>query len=919
MTNPIHFLLTPDKASARTLKRKIVEQSSCLNVIVGTWLELVSQLKKNYILPQQADEWPQRLQAAIKANADAFWMKSLKGASTESQTMIEIISQALTTLLEGAGPNRSLSASPICPLAPRIHKHLSDLANLHNSMGNILPLHLAVIRQVLDISPSRVLRPILVYHSSERIPLNPWQRALLGKLASDSETNLDENLEAIYASALTGKPSAEHSSIGFLQQNLFTIPDTKVPRDNTLQWLAVRDYLQEAEVAASMVQKALADDESLSTADIALLLPNDDRYLSAVGSVFNHAGIPLSSLEHDITVRDLGSEAVFNLLLILNKPAPVIALASLLVSPLMPWDSVAGNQLAQEVIGNRFRLEAPDGCTCDVVEMLAVIREGVASCVELKNKLSEFSALLNKSELLEQHRITAEIICAVLIDFLKGKTGEIPWQELKSRIIPQTLQVQKNNDLTREGVAIFHESEEPWRQVRRLFVLGCSNDHYPRELSGSKIFTDAELVALSESTGLELLTTAERTKRLRTLFKSQLCSAAEQITFLVPRRDSFGKPLSPSASLTFAASLFNDVEDDESLLLELDRADDLNTAHGVPYINDVEQVQPRKAASEDLCFDKNLLDLGKKADGTLKPESPSRLETLMVSPLAWLFERLGVKPREWAPETLDVLAKGTLAHAVFEHLFAPGQPLPSADFVSEQVPKLLDENINKIMPFLRRNEWKVEREHLKQDILKAAIRWSEILQDLGAEVIATEIGLEGTLEGFPIHGNADLLLSVPGNRLYVVDYKKAGSGPRRKRMEKGYDHQAELYRTMIKTGGLKDKEKAPEELAEKLVECRDNGLIGTLYYLMNDQKALADTIGWIPKDRQGLDEIPGDSSINAMDLIQSRFTELRNGRIMLNSTTDEKEFKDNRGITAYALDSSPLVRMFVKDSVNKEP
>lgn len=911
MTNPIHFLLTPDRASSRIIKRKIAEQPSCLNV-VGTWLELINQVRNNYILPQLPNEWQQRLEASIIANGEAFWMKSLKYASSESQTITETISQNLMMLLEGTTPDSFISVNPENALSSRTHKHLVDLVNLYEAMGRILPPHLSVIKQVLEISPDRILRPIQVYYSSARIPLNPWQRALIDKLTADVKSNPDKNLEAIYATAFIDKPSATDAAIGFIQSNLFTIPDRKVSRDNTIQCLAVRDYLQEAEVAASMIQKALIEDESLSRSDFALLLPDDDRYLSSVGSVFSYAGIPISGLGYKTSRRDLGTEAVYNLLLSLNKPAPLIALASLLVSPLMPWDCSEGNRLAQEVIDSRFKLPAPDGCCSDVAEMLSVIRERVDSYDVLKKKLACFASLLNKSEVLTQHRITAQTTCAVLLEFLDGKTGEISWQELRNRIVLRPPQTTKYDDLTREGVAIFHESEEPWRKVRRLFVLGCSSDHYPREVSGSKIFTDSDLTALTRATGLALLTTAERTERLRILFRRQLCAASEHITYFVPRRDSFGKALSPSASLTFAAALFNGVDDDESLLLELDRADDLNTAHGVPTSTEAAQEEPCKIESGDLHFDKNLLELGKKPDGTLKPESPSRLETLMVSPLAWLFERLGIEPREWTPETLDVMAKGTLAHAVFEHLFAPGKPLPSAVVVTEQVPMLLEETIHKIMPFLRRKEWKVEREHLKQDILKAAIRWSEILHDLGAEVIATEIGLEGTLDGFPIHGNADLLLSIPGKRLYVVDYKKAGSGPRRKRMEKGYDHQAELYRTMIKTGGLKDEKKAPEGLAEKLTEYSESGLIGTLYYLMNDQKALADTSGWVPPD-QGLDEIRGDSSINAMKLIKSRFAELRSGRIMMNSTADEKDFKDNKGMTAYCLNSSPLMRIFMKE------
>jgi hypothetical protein len=132
-------------------------------------------------------------------------------------------------------------------------------------------------------------------------------------------------------------------------------------------------------------------------------------------------------------------------------------------------------------------------------------------------------------------------------------------------------------------------------------------------------------------------------------------------------------------------------------------------------------------------------------------------------------------------------------------------------------------------------------------------------------------------------------------------------------MMAGYDHQAELYRIMIKTGGLKVPEKAPEGLTEKLATIRDNGKIGTLYYLMNDQTALADTSGWLPGSIGNLEEMQTNASANAMKLIKDRFDKLRRGEIDLNTPADEKEFKDKRGISAYALKGNLLVEMWMKD------
>jgi hypothetical protein len=49
-----------------------------------------------------------------------------------------------------------------------------------------------------------------------------------------------------------------------------------------------------------------------------------------------------------------------------------------------------------------------------------------------------------------------------------------------------------------------------------------------------------------------------------------------------------------------------------------------------------------------------------------------------------------------------------------------------------------------------------------------------------------------------------------------------------------------------------------------------------------------------------------------MQLIKDRFDKLRRGEIELNTSADEKEFKDKRGISAYALKGNALVGMWTR-------
>ena len=906
----IHFLLTPDSSSALKLKRMVAAEGGRTDVIVGSWSELLVHARNSYILPIDTTVWEQSLADRVGNMKDAFWGKSFGNVKeAEQNTIIDIIGEHLAMLLEAAGPDGKLERVERLEGGPRLKCHIRDFAALHAAMDCILPPELLPIQQILLATPERTLRSMRAYHSDEWQHLSRWQKDLIGHLNRAASEPAEPLLKTLLESAISRPEGKSGSGLLYIQEKLFTLPE-KIALDDTLQWLVVRDYLQEVEVAAGMIQKALADDTTLKPADIALLLPTDQHYSYAVRSVFELAGLPVSGLHDAYSSRDLGGEAVLNLLLSLDKPAPVIALASLVASPLMPWDNGVGNSFAQKIVELRFDLKEPEGFSAEQSKMLLLIRERVDSPAELKERLKHLPAFFNRDEALQEHRLRAEKLCHELMVLLEN-TDSIPWPLLKARAVPQTLAAPTTStSTTREGIAVFYENAEPWRSVKRLYVLGCFDGHYPMTPAGSIIFTDNDLRILNDTFGLKLETAKERNGRLRELFKRQIGAATDEITFFVPSRDALGKPLSPSASLTFAGALFAGEGGAERLLVNLESNIERQQARGLALAGETMPEVPRELLKEDLSFGRNLLDICPNEDGTVKSETPSRLDTLLVSSLAWLLERLDVKPRTWEPETLSVLTKGTLAHDVFEHLFAAGKQLPGKESIEQEVPELLDTAINKKYPFLKRSEWKVEREHLAQDILKSAYQWAEILKTIDASVVATEISLQGMLEHLPINGNADLLLELNDRQLLVVDYKKSSSSSRQKRMEAGYDLQAELYRKMIKSGGAKDKSKVDPEVLRKLEFFKTAGEIGTLYYLMNDQTALSNTDGWLT-NIGGVNEIEHDASREAMNDIKSALQNLSEGTIALNTESDEDEFYKKRGLSTYALDT-PLVKLFMK-------
>jgi RecB family exonuclease len=482
-------------------------------------------------------------------------------------------------------------------------------------------------------------------------------------------------------------------------------------------------------------------------------------------------------------------------------------------------------------------------------------------------------------------------------------TKVIDWQAIFVLATPAPLIVDQGTVYTREGVTVWRESQEPWRGVKHLLVLGFCDGHYPAPVPVSPVFSQDDLQAVRDALGWPVELPADVLARRRALFKRQLGATSASVTFLVPRRNGVGDPQVPSESLVFMQELFAAGGEAHDLVRELDLVEEREQARHVPLASAASPTPPRAPRSEDLAFERNLLTRG---DGdALMRQSPSRLETLMVSPLAWLLKRVGAEPALWAPEELGVLLKGTLAHAVFEALFAPGDALPDREAIPADVREHLGHAIRRCAPFLNDSPWQVERRHLERELVEAAGAWRGTLERLGAEVVAAEVWLEGRLGELPIRGQADAILALPGDRLLVVDYKKSSSGSREDRMEQGYDSQLCLYRTMLETGGPQGSDQAA--LATRLADCAHTGI---LYCMLNDGALLSDEG---PPDGTvvpGWRTFEDDVSAQAMVLIEKRLADLEGGRVRLNRVGDETFFTKVAGVTPYALENSPLITLF---------
>src|SRR3970282_1909661 len=170
---------------------------------------------------------------------------------------LEVLGRELNRLLSALGPGRQIEPARKTSLSDRGKGHLAELSRLNEAMGRVLPEGLAKIRDLFAADNKNATRFIAVCRKDRFPLLNPWQEALLEKLAADCGAAPDPGLEAILDAALAAGPSGKpRSALRRLQEHLFGGDVPPVPLDASVTCIAVRDFLEEAECAAGMGQKA---------------------------------------------------------------------------------------------------------------------------------------------------------------------------------------------------------------------------------------------------------------------------------------------------------------------------------------------------------------------------------------------------------------------------------------------------------------------------------------------------------------------------------------------------------------------------------------------------------------------------------------------------------------------------------------
>jgi len=892
----LQFILVADTSRSRYLRRLLAEDGTHVGVMVGTLTSLINTAKEAYILPSISNDWEHLFHEGL-TTIKAFWSDSYQVAPEETSTIVE---QGLVQLITGLPVNSDLKINNIDTLDIRPQNHINDLLALYQSLEKKLDSECELLRQCILADKNLAVRSINVHVDSAVSNLSVWEQALIDKLNADSEGCEPYDYSKYLNKKLTQE---DRNSLSILQSRLFERIEEPHMLDETVQFVSVRDHIEEAEVAAGMVQQMLEQETALSEKDIGILMPDDFEYTLAIHDSFSRAGLSLSGFSLDEWRRDLAHEAIFHFLYCRQKPAPIMALSVCLSAALMPWSREDGAALAQQVMDGCYNLSAPvSGSSKKSKLILELINEGDDTPASLQNALRQFVDLLDDHGRYSEHIYRARQSIDSLCEMLNG-VADIPWKKLRRAATPKYIRDPSDSDFNLEGITVWRENKNPWRQVRYLIVLGFSEGRYPANLRVSPVFSIDDISNINDNCNIQMVTVESIQDARRRLFKQQLSFVSDFATFFIPRLNANGDTQSPSDTTVFISPLFDSFENS---ILEIDIHEHCEKIRYLARTNDLVPVIPRVIEAKDLSFKQNLLEIRKDKEGNPKPESPSGLEKMMISPLAWLFSRLGVESKGWGPEDFAPPIQGTLAHFVFEKLFAPDSELPSEQVINTESQAILDEGILKYAPYLRGLQWKIERENLLNGVIKAAIAWSKTLSSLEAKILGSEQWLKGRFAGIAIHGQADAIVKLEEGQILVVDYKRSSSKSREPRMASGYDSQAYLYIAMLNSKDVLSEENP--ELFNYLEASPDPGIV---YYMLNDQTALTDYTNENTRKIAGWEYVSDDVSSRAISLIRERLKEIESGMVKLNREGDADFFDKEAGINKpYALSVSPLIQLY---------
>lgn len=872
------FLLVPDAFTASETRYALATRNT-MGAKVGSFSVLLETLADMWLIEPSELDWDVALQEHALRMPKAFWAKSIR--VDEPATVAEL-KAGLQFLLNHV----PLGARPadIPSPATRNQRYYNDLAELARKIGE-RPAQDQPAELWFREHTELYIEPVYVYPLLNQDDLYPWQRDVL-KLLDEKGWLAPEPQK--YDFIPVPQPDNLECPVQRFANTLFQgdKPDTK---PENLHWLTCRDQLQEVEAATSMVQAAV--EQGTKPERIVVVVPKGGDYELWLDKHFEYAGLIASNLRPESGVFDWQSSLIHDLLSSLIHPDIPMAVMSAMINPLMPWSAATGQKLAERFSdGKELSLRddvsaeeqamlqllqcSPEPTPGAVLEWLGGIAENLAG-----KRIKGLPKSRMRNLLANTQRLMNLYGDASFEELIRNVTRQIP---------VATLESQEDRVRYLHAINIIQDGEPLPFQVDELFVLGFNQGNYSFQPEHTGPIQREAWDELAKTTDLAIPTLEQSQAQWEQSFTELLSRADTRITFLRSMNDHQGSTLEPSETLLDMALCFQSLNELDPERLERPV---MQSDHPLLRKTSIKLEQPTPPVLEDLQLGPELIQRARtNQDGTIKPESPSSLEKLMQSPLAWLLYRLGIKSRQWEPLTPDISVQGTIAHKVFE-LFHEHQNQAWSETLFDT---LFNQAVREEAAFLDSPQWRLKRTNLRNRVYRALNNFAAWCNQENWTISEVELELQGQLWDTPLKGYVDAVLSS-GNQRLIVDYKTSKLTSRLKRLEKGYELQTLIYRQLFQQNN-------------------EQGEVMSGYYTLNDTTLLTDQPLKPSNQLNVLQPEPGlvAQSEKAAELVQARLKDIENGNIRLNVRSDEKAWKD-RGITPYSLTDNPIVSRFTRD------
>lgn len=881
------FILVPDSLSALTARRQLAQQNT-VGVKVGNFSALLDVLSEYWLLPKPAIDWYSELRSAAVRMPNAFWTQSL---AVDERATLSQLRAALDLLLASVPLGWQANAEQ--PLVvqskahPRLQRYFQDIAELWATMQGQRPAEQLFARQwLLEASKVTAITPLRVQSVQPLETLPLWQREIIDTLQAITpagellvQTNPVE-LKAWQSAFISGKA-----------------PEVKPSLAASLNFFSARDVIAECRAVASMVQAQI---EQGSSADsLAIMLPDQQAdYRFWLHHYLSQAGILVSNDQTSVSLVDWQKQLLQDCLTYQLFERPLLQLQSMVVNPVMPWSRAKGQYYATRLAREDMQRLEEDA---DALALIEQIRTPLASASP--------QALFDWLDVIVQQLVDipatpmTQIRMQSLVAELKQAFApyvDLAFTDQLKRVLnhwdaaPINLSSDERHRL--HAVTLLTPEQTLHRPVQQLWVMGFNEGAYEEPTPNSGAIPFEYWTELSLSCGKEQIAydyPHRRFGRDAWLHNWMLSLAQSQQPIIVTsaRQGFDGSLLHPSKQWFTFAQVFCDELKPECLIQPIESAQ-----HPLLRWQSV-TLSPMQAMNSltELQFDQDIFSLITQLNGEARAESPSSLETMMVSPFAWLLNRMGIESREWEVQTLDNALQGTIAHKVFE-LYRDKQQhsLASADFDA-----LFESAVQRVAPFMQHPQWRIEKASLHREVKQAFDAFVPWLKAHGWTIAEVEQRYQGELWGWAIKGFVDAILASP-EQVFIMDYKKSKSDDRLKRLNKGFDLQTYIYRQLYTQ------------------QHGDTSLV-TGYFNLNDRVMVVDQAVAVSEDIEI--KVPdlelSEQSAHAVELVNERFAQLRAGSIVINTHDEAKQWKD-RGIKPYAFENTLVSRFMIGEAPLEE-